>query len=153
VTTLRSSYYGGCRDLLIAQGRGRAVLDADGTLVIARPAETPDDFMASLVQEDIVERLAAALRFAGATLDRLDTGGRITDVAPVAALGRLGYTSWRTRAEAQRERGRMTMNVQNGEELVVVTLRPPSRRRRALTAEATEIAEDLAQLLRQAVTR
>jgi hypothetical protein len=47
----------------------------------------------------------------------------------------------------------MTMNVQHGEELVVVTLRPPSRRRRALTAEAIEIAEDLAQLLRQEVTR
>jgi hypothetical protein len=139
--------------LLVAQDRGRVVLDADGTLVIAGPAETPDDFMASLVQEDIVERLAAALRFAGATLDRLDTGGRVTDVAPIAALVRLGYTSWRTRAEAQRERGRMTMNVQHGEELVVVTLRPPSRRRRALTAEAREIAEDLAQLLRQEVTR
>jgi hypothetical protein len=139
--------------LVVAQDRGRVVLDADGTLVIAGPAETPDDFMASLIQEDIVERLAAALRFAGATLDRLDTGGRVTDVAPIAAFARLGYTGWRTRAEAQRERGRMTMNVQHGDDLVVVTLRPPSRRRRALTADATEIAEDLTQLLRQEVTR
>lgn len=137
--------------LVVAQDHGRIVLDADGTLVIAGPAETPDDFMASLIQEDLVERLAAALRFAGAALDRFDTGGRVTDVAPVAALARLGYTSWRTRADAQRERGRLTMNVQGGDELVMVTLRPPSRRRRALSAEATEIAQDLAQLLRQEV--
>lgn len=136
--------------LVVAQHQGRIVLDADGTLVIAGPAETPNDFMSSLIQEDIVDRLATALRFAGAVLDRLDAGGRVTDVAPAAALARLSYTSWRTRADAQREHGRLTMNVQ-GDELVVVTLRPPSRRRRALTAEATEIAADLAELLRQEV--
>jgi hypothetical protein len=48
---------------------------------------------------------------------------------------------------------RMTMNVQ-GDELVVVTLRPPSRRRRgARGAEATEIAQDLTELVRQEVVR
>ena len=44
------------------------------------------------------------------------------------------------------------MNVQ-AEELVAVTLRPASRRRRALIAESTVLAEDLTELLRQAVVR
>jgi hypothetical protein len=89
------------------------------------------------------------VRFAGAVLDRLDPGGRMTDVAPIAALSRLGYTGWRRRAEAERERHRMTMNA-HADELTIVTLRPVSRRR-ALSAEAAELAEDLTELLRQAV--
>jgi hypothetical protein len=136
--------------VVVGQDYAKLVLDADGTLVIAVPAQTRDDFMSSLIHEDIVERLAASLRFAGTVLDRLDAGGRITDVAPIAALARLGYSGWRRRADAERERGRMTMNA-HADELTIVTLRPASRRRRALAGEATELAEDLTELLRQAV--
>lgn len=136
--------------VVVAQDNARLVLDADGTLAIAVPAQTRHDFMSSLIHEDIVDRLAASLRFAGTVLDRLDQGGRMTDVAPIAALARLGYSGWRRRAQAERERNRMTMNA-HADELTVVTLRPASRRRRALTGEATELAEDLTELLRQAV--
>lgn len=137
--------------VLVTQDNARLVVDADGMLVIAGSAETREDFMPSLIHEDIVERLAARLRFAGLVLDRLDPGGRVTDVAPVTALVRVGYSGWRPRAEAERDRHRMTMNV-HADELTAVTLRPASRRRRALSAESTELAEDLTELLRQAVT-
>jgi hypothetical protein len=138
--------------IVIVQDGGRVVLDADGMIVVAGPAETGDGFIGSLIREDILERLDTALRFVGGVLDRVDPGGRVTDIAPVAAFVRLGYTGWRTRAEAARERGRLSMNVQ-AEESIAVTLRPASRRRRALIAESTALAEDLTELLRQAVVR
>ncbi len=138
--------------IVIAQNRVGLVLDGDGTIAIGGPAETRTDVLGSLIKEDIVDRLAAALRFGGGVLDRLDPGGRMTDVAPVAALAKVGFTGWRTRAEAERDRGRLSMNVR-ADEFVAVILRPASRRRRALIADAAALAEDLTELLRQEIVQ
>ena len=104
-----------------------------------------------LIEEAISERIARALTFAALVYERIDPRGRVTDVAPIASLANIGYTAWRTRAEQERDPNRMPMNVQAPEGLVV-RLRPPTRRRRALTAEANDIAEDLTELLHQAAT-
>ncbi len=137
--------------VVITQDRARVVLDGDGTLVVAVPAEDREHMLPVLIEEAISERVARALTFAAAVYERIDTRGRATDVAPVASLANIGYTGWRTRAEQERDPNRMPVNVQAPEGLVV-GLRPATRRRRALTAEANEIAEDLTELLRQAAT-
>jgi hypothetical protein len=135
--------------LVIAQDRARIVLDPDGTLVVAAPAEERDHMLSALIEETIRERVAQALTFAGAVYERIDARGRVTDIAPVASLANVGYTGWRTRAEQERDPNRLSMNVQAPEGLVV-GLRPETRRRRALTAEANDMAEDLTELLHQA---
>lgn len=137
--------------LVIAQEHARVVLDGDGTLVVVMPAEEREHMLPALVEEAIRERIGWGLAFAAAVYERIDSRGRTTDVAPVAALANIGYTSWRTRAEQERDPNRMSMNVQ-GPDGLVVGLRPATRRRRALTAEANDIAEDLTELLRQVAT-
>lgn len=137
--------------LVIAQDRARVVLDADGTLVLVMPAEESEYMLPALIEEAILERIAGGLTFADAVYERIDSRGRATDVAPVAALANISYMSWRTRADQERDPNRMSLNVQAPDGLVV-GLRPATRRRRALTAEAHDIAEDLTELLRQVAT-
>lgn len=140
--------------LTIEQRQARIALDLDGTIAIAVPPMRRDDrvMLPALVHEDLQDAIADALRFAGRTLDRIDPGGRISDVVPVASLAKVGYSGWRTRAEQERDRNRLTMNVAAAD-IVTVALRPPSRRRRALVAQAMELSEDLTELLRQEVVR
>lgn len=140
--------------LTIEQRQARIALDLDGTIAIAVPPMRRDErvMLPALVHEDLQDMIAAALRFAGRTLDRVDPGGRTTDVVPVASLANVGYSGWRTRAEQERDRNRLTMNVTAGD-IVTVALRPPSRRRRALGGQAPELSEDLTELLRQEVVR
>lgn len=136
--------------IVIEQSAGQITLDADGTVVIAQPAETNEGRLPMIVEEDVVERLEAALAYAIRTLDRIDPTGRCTDVAVVAAFAKQSYSGWVTRSQRAADPNRLTMNVQ-APELEQVSLRPPTRRRRALVAERRVIAEDLTELLRQAV--
>lgn len=140
--------------LTVHQDNAHLAFDADGTTVIAVPATRRDSRspLPALIREDIRDQLASGLRFIARTLDRVDPGGRTIDVAPLAALVNIGYSGWRTRAEQERDPNRLAMNVQ-ALEIAVVRLHPASRRRRALTAEPMEIAEDLTELLRQEVVR
>lgn len=135
--------------IAIEQTAGQVLFDADGTIVVAQQAETSEGHLPMIVQEDVVERIEGALAYAVRTLDRIDPTGRCTDVAVVAALAKVGYSGWVTRSQRAADPDRLSMNVQ-APELEPVSLRPPTRRRRALVAERRVLAEDLTELLRQA---
>ena len=139
--------------LRITQDAAEVVVHADGTVLISRAAMPSNDVsrtvvIPSIVEEELRERIARALRFALEVLDRIDPSHRITDVVAAAALRDAGHTPWRTRAEVAASPGSANMPMgsrDNGP----VTVSPPMVRRAALVHEADRIAEDLAVLLRR----
>lgn len=139
--------------LVIAQDSAEVAIRADGTILISRSAMSSRSDLRtvgipSIVEEEVRERIAGALRFAFDVLDRIDPSHRITDVVAAAALRDAGHTPWRTRAEVAANPGSASMPMGNGDSRPV-TLDPPMVRRAALVHEADRIAEDLAVLLRR----
>lgn len=127
--------------------------NADGTILISRSAmSSRGDYrtgvIPSIVEEEVRERIAGALRFALDVLDRIDPSHRITDVVAAAALRDAGHAPWRTRAEVAAKPGSASMPMGNGDNRPV-TLSPPMIRRAALVHEADRLAEDLSVLLRR----
>jgi len=97
----------------------------------------------SIIEEDIIERVARALRLAGRVLDHVDDPPRISQVAVVAALCRPGSWPWRTRAEEAASPNSATMRM-FGPDRVEALLSPLVRRRAALLHDADSVAKDLA---------
>lgn len=138
--------------LHLEQERGAVLVDESGALRIVQPARPVDGrtgaVIPALIEEEIVDGLRRALRFAGWTLARVDPVERLTDVVPIVALADAGYMPWRTRAEQQASPGTATMGMgDNAEEPVMLT--PSRRHRQALIHDADRIAEDLMALLRR----
>lgn len=137
--------------LMIEQARARIALDAEGSIVVVRPTRRNrawDGGLSAIIEEDVMQDVELALRFAHHLLERIDPTHRLTHVAPVAALLRGGYSAWRTRAEHVASPNSMTMNM-SGRDDAVATLTPPTRPRPALRHQVTELAQDLTTLLRQ----
>ena len=139
--------------LLITQDFAEVAVHADGTILISRSAmSSRGDYrtgvIPSIVDEEVRERIAGALRFALDVLDRIDPSHRITDVVAAAAIRDAGHTPWRTRAEVAAIPGSASMPMGNGDGRPV-TLSPPMIRRAALVHEADRLAEDLSVLLRR----
>jgi Domain of unknown function (DUF4062) len=140
--------------LSIDQARARIAIDVEGSITIVRPTHRDrgwDGSLTALIDEDIKEDLDQGLRFADRLLERIDPTRRLTHVAPVAALLRGTYMAWRTRAEHAASPHSMTMNMGGGDEVLAV-LAPPSRPRPALHHQASELAADLAAVLRRNAT-
>jgi hypothetical protein len=75
-----------------------------GSIVIEQPALGGDDrVFRSLVEEDLIERLERALRFAARVLAMIDATERLTHAAVACALWDAGHTGWKTRQEYQRQ--------------------------------------------------
>ena len=126
---------------------GRIVeLHEDGTIVVVQPALRERSWQGSLpsmIEEDIIERIARVVRLAGRVLNHVDDPPRISRVAVVAALCRPGSWPWRTRAEEAASPNSATMRM-FGPDRVEAELSPPVRRRAALLHDADSLAEDLA---------
>lgn len=126
---------------------GRIVeLHEDGSIVVVQPALRERSWPSSLpsiIEEDIIERIARVVRLAGRVLDHVDDPPRISQVAVVAALCRPGFWSWRTRAEEAASPNSTTMRM-FGPDRVEALLSPPVRRRAALLHETDDLAKDLA---------
>jgi hypothetical protein len=137
-------------DSLVLEQRGRALrLDELGSLVIEQPAGSGEDHaLRWLVEEDLVEWLERALRFANEVLSRIDRTERLTHAAVTCALLGAGYNGWKTREELQRQPNSGTIGMADNR--VVVRLRPPIRTRAELRQDPKSIAEDLVHLLRRA---
>jgi len=113
------------------------------------PHQIPE--LPSLIEEEVTDRLAAALRFADWLLGRVDPLRRLTDVVVFASVVGGGYLPWRTRAEQAANPGSGTMG--RGTDNVTVGLTPTRRHRQALVHDADRMAEDLAALLRREFRR
>lgn len=126
---------------------GRIVeLHEDGGVVVVQPALRERSWQSSLpsiIEEDVIERIARVMRLAGRVLDHVDDPPRISQVAVVAAVCRPGSWPWRTRAEDAASPNRATMRM-FGPDRVEALLSPPVRRRAALLHDADSLAKDLA---------
>ena len=139
--------------LRIVQDNAEVTVDEDGTVTITRPAFTTADrrettMIPSVIEEDLRDAGAGALRFAFVVFERIDPMHRLTDAVPAAALYNAGHTPWRTRAEAAANQNSATMSSGRGEP-GPVTRSPAAVRRAALARDAERIAEDLVVLLRR----
>ena len=137
-------------DSLVLEQRGRALrLDELGSVVVEQPALPDEDLgFRPLVEEDLVERLERAFRFANQVLGTIDRTERLTHAAVACALLDAGHHGWKTREEYLRQPNSGTISM--AEERIVANLRPPIRTREEIRNDGRSIAEDLVHLLRRA---
>ena len=99
--------------LVVRQPNAEITVDEQGSVRVSRPARDaggwPGAGIPSLIEEDVRDRVANAIRYAGWVLDRIDPTHRLSRVALACRLDGGGYLPWRTRAEvaASPDRARM----------------------------------------------
>ncbi len=120
----------------------------DGTVRVTVPVlgERDSGWLRAIVENDVREWTAVALRFAGWLIDLVDSTRRLADVAVIAALNDTGMHPWRSTGDAGNPR---RVQMRTGDQSAVVPESPRRRARAALAADAGAIAEDLSALLRR----
>lgn len=122
-------------DLTVRQERGASILLTEqGSTAIRLPLDEPltgqqrgfnaMSGMMVIVEEDVQQRLATALAYAAALIERIDPTQRLTRLAIAARIAGAEYRAWRTRAQnaaspnsvqighmGQRERSPVVVNV------------------------------------------
>lgn len=103
-----------------------------------------------LIEEEVAEKIASALRYAGWVLSHIDATERVTHVALAASIAGHGGFGWRTRAEhaASPNGGSMGWGNEHEREQPV-QLSPAHMKRQALAMSASNIVNDLVALLRR----
>ncbi len=139
--------------LVLEQDRGaRIQLDEQGALVLRLPLEEPTKRRQggftgfALIQETVVEKLAAAIAYADWALEHVDPTQRLTHVALAARIDASDHMGWRTQAEDDASPNSITMGLGGNDE------RPPvsvDRPRAALRFDAVRLAENLMVPLRR----
>lgn len=140
--------------LAVRQQNAEITLDEQGGVRMSRPARDagsqPGGTIASLVEEDVLDRVAAAIRYAGWLLDRVDPVRRLSRVALGCRLDGAGYLPWRTRAEVAVSPGRAPMNLSGRDSAKSPTVVLP---RAALPLNGVQQAEDITVRLRRDASR
>lgn len=148
--------------LALRQDRGASLrLDEEGSLLLHLPldgagrrrggADLARGMSEGMVifEEAVQQRLASALGYAAAAIERIDPTQRITDVAIAARISGAQYRVWRTREQHAASPGSMTMSPVQGERQTVVTI----QRRAALRLDRTRLVEDIVVPLRRQFSR
>ena len=138
--------------LSVGQANGNAVsIDERGSILISLRVSSPDRGMgAVIVEEDVSERMRAALLFSAQILDQIDSSQRLSRVVIAAHLEGTGYSAWRTRAEHQQNPNNITYTRGFREdEQQAVHFQPPDMARAALAYDADTMTQDLVALLRR----
>jgi hypothetical protein len=127
---------------------GAVHLDGQGNLIIQLPLSDASHGMV-IIEENVVDVLASALRYAVAVLDRIDPTQRITHVALAATLsGRGDHAVWRTQREQDESPNSYSMGFGHNERKPVhLTLAVHPRA--ALEHQAAPLVEDIVTLLRR----
>ena len=140
--------------LAIGQRDAEIALDAQGSVRVTRPARDSGGQVgigiASLVEEDVRERIADAIHYAGWLLERIDPTHRLSQVAVACRLDGVGYLPWRTRAEVTASPNCANMSLSGRESAdspPVVLPRP------ALLMDGARQAEDITVYLRRKASR
>lgn len=137
--------------LVMQQPEASVYLDEEGSVRVTIPARDPaaadPSGLPVIIHEDIEARIALALGFADATLDRVDPTNRLSRIAIVAAVQGGAFMGWRSRAEHAQSPNTVAVSMNATSE--PVELSPPDRARGALRADARSIAKDLAVCLRR----
>ena len=136
--------------LALSQERVSIKLNWAGDIVVrqaAVPAEKGFFEISALIEEDVRDHLADALRFSAAILDHIDPVKRLTHLAITAALTDVGELAWRTREEHARSRNSGGHEI--GQDRAVVSLTPRVRGRAEIRQRPDDLACDLMFLLRR----
>jgi hypothetical protein len=140
--------------LAIRQPDAEITVDERGGVQVSRPARDMGDWAAggipSLVEEDVRDRVADAIRYAGWLLDRIDPAHRLSRVALACRLDGVGYMPWRTRAEVAASPNRASMGFPGREAADSPPVVVP---RAALLMDGARQAEDITVRLRRQAAR
>ena len=93
--------------LVLSQERASVELNSAGDVVVRQSAVAADRGLIeipALIEEDVRDSLAVALKLSAAILDCIDSVKRLSHTAIVAALAEVGGQAWRTREEHARSR-------------------------------------------------
>lgn len=135
--------------LEITQGTRLISLNESADMRIDQNASSAErDWHQVLIEEQLTERLANAVRYAGWILDQVDGPNRLSDVVVSAALLRCSYHAWRTMEQQQASPNSVTLS--NLGDRVVVRLSPAMLRRSALLHDTEAVVEELIGRLRRA---
>lgn len=142
------------RTLVLAQEKASLLVDQQGSMRVTQPAaaEVPGDYSMSmvLIEEQLQERAARGLRFAGWVMDRVDPRRRLSDVLVIAHLTGAGMRGWRRLEEHQRNTsGTVAVGGMGVEDPVEVHLDPAVRRRAALSYDTEGMAREITVLFRR----
>lgn len=139
--------------LSIRQQNAEITLDEQGSVRVSRPGRDtggqPGIGIASLIEEDVQDRIAAAIHYAGWLMDRVDPTHRLSRVALGCGLAGVGYLPWRTRAEVAASPNRASVSL-SGRELAESG--PTVLPRAALLLDGARQAEDITVRLRRQAT-
>ncbi len=141
--------------LVLSQESSSIQINSAGDIVIRRPAlrvDTDYRSLPALIEEEIEERLARALHFDSATLERIDPVRRLSYIGIIAVLVNGSYHAWRTRAEHASSPNSMNIGGTRRSQ-VVVQLTPSVRHRAEIGQHADDLAHDLMVLLRREFRR
>lgn len=143
-------------DLVVRQERGASVmLTEQGSIAIRVPLDEPATGqrgfnamagMMVIVEEDARQRLATALGFAAALIERIDPTQRLTRLAIAARISGAEYRAWRTRAQNVANPGSVQLGHVGQQERapVVVTVA-----RATLRLDRTNLVDDIVVPLRR----
>lgn len=136
--------------LVLSQDRASIKLNSAGDIVVRQAAVAAERGLlevSALIEEDVRDHLADALKFAASILDQIDSPRRLSHIAIIAALTEVGSQTWRTREEHARSRN------SGGHEMdrdrAVVSLTPGVRARAEISQRSDDLAHDLMVLLRR----
>ena len=140
--------------LTIGQRNAEIALDEQGSVRVSRPARDAGGQIgvgiASLIEEDVRERIADAIHYAGWLLERIDPTHRLSRVAVMCRLDGVGYLPWRTRAEVAASPNRANMNLSGRES---ANSPPVVLPRASLLMDGARQAEDITVYLRREARR
>ena len=140
--------------LTIGQRNAEIALDEQGSVRVSRPARDAGGqigvSIASLIEEDVCERIADAIHYAGWLLERIDPTHRLSRVAVMCRLDGVGYLPWRTRAEVAASPNRANMNLSGRES---ANSPPVVLPRASLLMDGARQAEDITVYLRREARR
>jgi hypothetical protein len=136
--------------LAIRQPGAEITVDEQGSVRVSRPARDAGGWrgvgIASLVEEDVRDRVASGVGYAGWLLDRIDSTHRLSRVALTCRLDGIGYLPWRTRAEVAASPNRANMSLTGRES---ADSPPTILPRAALLMDIARQAEDITVRLRR----
>lgn len=138
-------------DLVVGQERGTSIrLTEQGSLLFRLSLEDTAGrdrgFGGMMIIEEVVrERLGAALGYAAATIERIDSTQRLTHLGVAAHISGAEYRAWQTRAQQAASGGSMQIGM-GQEERRPITM---CIRRAALRLDRTPLIEDVLVPLRR----
>jgi hypothetical protein len=140
--------------LAIRQRNAEITMNEQGSVRVSRPGrgaggQLPSS-VPSLIEEDVQDRVAAAIHYAGWLLERVDPTHRLSREALGCRLDGVGYMPWRTRAEVADSPNRANMNLSGRES---AESEPVVLPRAALLQDLARRAEDITVRLRRQARR